>query len=167
MHVMGCMWWNWIFCCLTVMTSSRLSFLFKQLSTYIEAFKSSWWKAILRAWAHSLFEIRVNKNEKQNWVMPSSILDVCVCMCVYVCVSCSLVSDSLLPMGCILLSGSSVHGILLAIEIGSHSFLPGNLPVPGIEPTFSALWGRFFTIWATREAQYPWYKYLNEFLIHS
>ena len=164
---MGCMWWNWIFCCLTVRTSSRLSFLFKKLSTYIEAFKSSWWKAILRAWAHSLFEIRVNKNEKQNWVMPSSILDVCVCVCV--CVSCSVVSDSLLP-----------HGLYSAvrllcpwnsprknIETGSHSFLPGNLPVPGIEPTFSALSGRIFYHLSHQGSSVSLIQYLNEFLIHS
>ena len=167
---MGCMWWNWIFCCLTVRTSSRLSFLFKKLSTYIEAFKSSWWKAILRAWAHSLFEIRVNKNEKQNWVMPSSILDMCVCVCVCVCVLVAQLCLTLCyPMGCILLSGSSVHGILhartlklVAIPSCQAIFLSQEL-----NPHFLHCQAEFFTIWATREAQYPWYKYLNEFLIHS
>ena len=29
---------------------------------------------------------------------------------------------------------------------------PGDLPVPGVEPASSVIAGRFFTIWATREA---------------
>ena len=36
---------------------------------------------------------------------------------------------------------------------GLPFFSPGDLPDPGVEPTFPALAGGFFTIWATREAQ--------------
>ena len=36
--------------------------------------------------------------------------------------------------------------------VGSYSFLPGDLPNPGIKARSPALAGRFFTIWATREA---------------
>ena len=34
--------------------------------------------------------------------------------------------------------------------------LPGDLPIPGIKASSSALAGRLFTIWATREAQEYW-----------
>ena len=37
--------------------------------------------------------------------------------------------------------------------VGSYSFLPGDLPNPGIKARSPALAGRFFTIWATREAR--------------
>ena len=37
--------------------------------------------------------------------------------------------------------------------MGSHSLLQGNQPDPGIEPRYPAIADRFFTIWATREAQ--------------
>ena len=49
--------------------------------------------------------------------------------------------------------GSSVHGILQAriLEWVANPF-SGDLPNPGIEPGSPALAGRFFTIWATREA---------------
>ena len=49
--------------------------------------------------------------------------------------------------------GSTVHGILQAriVERVVISF-SRDLPDPGIEPRSPALAGRFFTIWATREA---------------
>ena len=55
-------------------------------------------------------------------------------MCVCVCVSCSVVSDSVTPTDCSP-PGSSVRGILQArilewVAISS----PGDLPNPGIEP---------------------------------
>ena len=60
------------------------------------------------------------------------------------------------PIGCSQ-PGSSVHGILQARILGwvSIPFSRGP-PNPGIEPrspVVLALTGRFFTIWATREAQ--------------
>ena len=33
---------------------------------------------------------------------------------------------------------------------------PGDLPNPGVESRSPAIAGRFFTVWATREAQPPW-----------
>ena len=43
--------------------------------------------------------------------------------------------------------GSSVHGISQARILGELPFpSPGGLPDPGIEPTFPALAGEFFTI---------------------
>ena len=117
---MGCMWWNWIFFFLTVVTSSRLSFLFKKLSTYIEAFKSFWWRAILRAWAHSLFELIKMKTR-----IESCLLVFLMCVCVSVCVSCSVVSDSLLPHG--LYSAARLlcpwNSPCKNTEVGSHSLL--------------------------------------------
>ena len=38
---------------------------------------------------------------------------------------------------------------------------PGDLPNPGMEPRFSTLADRFFTIWATREAQPPRKQKIN------
>ena len=73
--------------------------------------------------------------------------DVCVCVCVCVCVyararACVLVAQSC-PTLCNPMDnsppGSSVHGILQARILGSHSILqgifPGDLPNPGIFPT--------------------------------
>ena len=42
---------------------------------------------------------------------------------------------------------------------------PGDLPNPGIEPASPALAGRFFTSWATREAQVFIYKFINLYII--
>ena len=51
------------------------------------------------------------------------------------------------------LPGFPVHGILQAriLEWVAISFSRGSSQ-PGIEPMSSALAGRFFTIWATKEA---------------
>ena len=40
-------------------------------------------------------------------------------------------------------------------EVGCHSHLQGNRIDPGIEPVSPVLAGRFFTVWASREAQFP------------
>ena len=73
---------------------------------------------------------------------------VCVCVCVCVCVfvfSCSVMSDSLYPMGCSL-PGSSVHRIFQAriLEWVANSS-SRDLPNPRIEPVSPALAGRFLT----------------------
>ena len=49
--------------------------------------------------------------------------------------------------------GSSVHGIIQAriLELIAISFLQGNFPTQGT--WVSCIAGRFFTIWATGEAQ--------------
>ena len=76
---------------------------------------------------------------------------MCVCVCVCVCVtqSCLTVYD---PMDCSL-PGSSVHGILQArilewvvIPFSRRSSQPRDWT------WFSRIAGRFFTVWATREA---------------
>ena len=56
------------------------------------------------------------------------------------------------PMDCSL-PGSSVHGFLQTrtLELGSRSLLQGIFPIQ-----VSCNAGRFFTIWATREAQEYW-----------
>ena len=74
----------------------------------------------------------------------------------WVTVSHSGMSDSLQPLACSL-PGSSVHGI-------SQPRILGWVPIPfsresyhpGIEPGSPALQGRFFTVQATREAQWHW-----------
>ena len=60
------------------------------------------------------------------------------------------------PMDCIP-AGSSVHGILQArtLEWVAISLLLGIFQNPGIEPWVSCIAGKFFTIWATREALFP------------
>ena len=76
-------------------------------------------------------------------------------------VSICLVSQSCLtlcnPMDCSL-PGSSVHGNSPGknTEVGCHALLQGIFPTRGSNPGFA---GRFFTIWATREAQEYWSGY--------
>ena len=72
--------------------------------------------------------------------------------------SCSVMSDSLWPMG-YSLTGSSVHGIFQARILEWWPFLsPGDLPKPGMEPTSSVSLavGRFFTA-----VQPGWPLYFN------
>ena len=71
---------------------------------------------------------------------------------VCVCVSCSVVSDSLHPQGCNP-PGSSVHGILQArtLEWVAMPSSRGSSQ-PSDRTQGSCIAGRFFTIWATREA---------------
>ena len=85
---------------------------------------------------------------------------MCVCMCAYsllevvVCVlvvqSCRTLCD---PMDCSL-TGSSVHGILQAskLEWVAIPFSRGS-SCPRDQIWVSQITSRFFTIWATREAQ--------------
>ena len=68
---------------------------------------------------------------------------VCVCVCVLVTQSCSALCK---PMDSSW-SGSCVHGILQTC----HSLLQGILPTLD-QTRVSCIAGRFFTIWATREA---------------
>ena len=83
----------------------------------------------------------------------SILPQVCVCVCVYTCVSCSIMSDSLGLMDCSS-PGSSVHGILQEriVEWVAVSFSRGSSQ-PRDWTQVSYTTGRFFTIWATREAQ--------------
>ena len=61
-------------------------------------------------------------------------------------------------------SGSSVHGILQAriLEWVIHSLLPGSSP-PRDQTQVSCIAGRFFTIWAAREAHMFSYCMLSLF----
>ena len=74
---------------------------------------------------------------------------VCVCMCMLVAQSCPTVYD---PMDCSP-PGSSVHGILQAriLEWVAMPFSRGIFPAQGSNQV-SHTTGRFFTVWATREA---------------
>ena len=69
------------------------------------------------------------------------------------CLSCSVMSNSLWPHGLHSLPGSSVHGILQAelLECVAISFSRGSSP-PRDWTWLSRIAGRFFTVWATREA---------------
>ena len=58
------------------------------------------------------------------------------------------------PMDCSL-SGFSVHGVLQARRVGSHSLLQGIFPTQDWTQD-SCFAGRFFTIWAAREASEYW-----------
>ena len=78
---------------------------------------------------------------------------VCVCVCVCVCVlvtqSCPTLCD---PLG-YSSPGSSDHSISLIKYWSGLPFpSPGDLPYPGNRTQVSCTAGRFFTIWATREA---------------
>ena len=72
-------------------------------------------------------------------------------------VSCSLMSDSLWPHGLYRPPGSSVHGVLQAriLEWVAISFSRGSSQ-PREWTWVSYTVGRFFTIWATREAHGAW-----------
>ena len=88
-----------------------------------------------------------------------SILHTAVCVCVHVCVSHSVVSDSL-HMDCSP-PGPSVHGILQArtLEWVAVSFSERSSR-PRDRTWVSCIAGRFFTIWATREAPVVYIVYI-------
>ena len=72
-----------------------------------------------------------------------------MCVCVLVTKLCLTLCD---PMDCSLL-GSSVHGILQARMLGWVAILFSRAPLqPRDQTPASCIAGRFFTIWATREA---------------
>ena len=77
-----------------------------------------------------------------------------VCVCVYVCISHSVVSDSLQPHGL----KSPVHGVSQAstLEWVVISFSRGSFP-PRERTQVSFTAGRFFTVWAIREAPKDYY----------
>ena len=76
----------------------------------------------------------------QSWVMYTVLVtQSCLTLCN--------------PMDCIL-SGSSVHGILQA-RVGSHPLLQGIFQPTDRTQVF-CITGRFFIVWATREAQEYW-----------
>ena len=83
------------------------------------------------------------------------LMCVCVCACVLVSQSCPTLCD---PMDCNP-PGSSVHGILQARiqEYVAISFSRGSY-WPKDWTQVSSIVGRFFTIWATREAFQPDYN---------
>ena len=113
---------------------------------------------------HSWQKARNNPNTSINWWMEKQSLayihngillsnkkewstGVCVC------VSCSVMSNSLWPIDCSL-AGFSVHGILqarilvwIAIPFSRGSFRPR------VQARVSHFEGRFFTIWATGKLQ--------------
>ena len=87
-------------------------------------------------------------NEQYRNILTSSILTVCM-------LSHSVVSDSLWTSRTVAPPGSSVHGILqvripewVAIPFSKGSFWPRDWT------WVSCIAGGFFTVWATREAQY-------------
>ena len=91
-------------------------------------------------------------NRKEDQHFPWSFTEVCVCVCVWVCESCLVMSDSLQPHD-YSSPGSSVHGILQArkLEWVAIPILRGcswSRDQTGV----SRIAGRFFTIWATWEA---------------
>ena len=74
------------------------------------------------------------------------------------CLSCSVMSNSLWPHGLYNLPGSSVHGIFQAeiLEWVAISFSRGSSP-PRAWTCLSRIAGRLFTAWATREALLSYY----------
>ena len=89
-----------------------------------------------------------------NWCSPMCVCG-CVCVCARACArlviqSCLSVCD---PMGCSL-PGSSVHGILQArILVWVAIPFSRESSQPRVQTQVSCIAGRFFTIWAIREAQ--------------
>ena len=74
----------------------------------------------------------------------------CVCVCVCVCVSCSVTSNSLQPHR-LHPPGSSVHGDSLGKNTGVGCHL-GSSQTRN-QTQVSCIAGRFFIVWATREAE--------------
>ena len=78
------------------------------------------------------------------------VVHVCVCVCL-VAQSCLTLCD---PMDCSP-PGSSVHGILqVRILVWLPFPSPGELPTQGSNYIYCFA-GRYFTVWATREALEP------------
>ena len=93
-------------------------------------------------------------------MMMTMMMMMCVCMCVCV-LAAQLCLTLCEPMNCSL-PGSSVHGILQArtLEWIAIPFFRGSSP-PRDRTQVSCIAGRFFTVWATREAFpmiYPVFK---------
>ena len=93
-------------------------------------------------------------------MMMTMMMMMCVCMCVCV-LAAQLCLTLFEPMNCSL-PGSSVHGILQArtLEWIAIPFFRGSSP-PRDRTQVSCIAGRFFTVWATREAFpmiYPVFK---------
>ena len=81
-----------------------------------------------------------------------------------VCVNCSVTSDFLGPHE-LSPPGSSVHGILQArvLEWIVIPFFRRSSP-PRDQSQVSCIAGRFFAIWATREAQVIWYTHIKNIM---
>ena len=81
-----------------------------------------------------------------------------------VCVNCSVTSDFLGPHE-LSPPGSSVHGILQArvLEWIVIPFFRRSSP-PRDQSQVSCIAGRFFAIWATREAQVIWYTHMKNIM---
>ena len=86
-----------------------------------------------------------------SWIVIITVKQVCEKVKVLVIQSCPTLWD---PMDCSL-PASSVHGILKAtiLEWGAISFSSRGYSWPRDQTWVSCIIGRFFTIWATREAQ--------------
>ena len=84
-----------------------------------------------------------------------TIISTTVGIYIYVCVSHSVMSDSLWPHGLYSPPSSSVHGILQAriLEWVAISFSKGSLQ-PRDRTQVSHMAGGFFTVWATKEAAF-------------
>ena len=87
---------------------------------------------------------------------------VCVCVCVFVCESVIQSCPALCNRTDCSPPGSSVHGILQAriLEWVDIPFSRGSSQ-PRDQTWVSCIAGRFFTIWATREAQILPYLCVN------
>ena len=102
----------------------------------------------LNSYIFHLFELN------QSWLIIHNIQSTMECVCVYVCISHSVVSDSLQPHGL----KSSVHGVSQAstLEWVAISFSRGSFPPRERTQVFFTA-GRFFTVWAIREAPKDYY----------
>ena len=105
------------------------------------------------SWPRTCRKTLLQDQQKGRPAFPMIIYwGVCVCVCVWVCESCLVMSDSLQPHD-YSSPGSSVHGILQArkLEWVAIPILRGcswSRDQTGV----SRIAGRFFTIWATWEA---------------
>ena len=103
-------------------------------------------------------------NHSEKWMLAHWLMSVRsqVTSNSEVAQSCPTLCD---PMDCSL-SGSSVHGIFQArvLEWVAISFSMGSSR-PRDQIQVSHIAGRHFTVWATREVQYPIHIKYNEFLL--
>ena len=91
---------------------------------------------------------KTNRKEAQHF--PWTFTEVCVCVCV--CENCLVGSDSLRPHD-YRSPGSSVHGILQARKLEWVAIpIPRGSSQSRDRTGVSRIAGRFFTVWATREA---------------
>ena len=116
---------------------------------------------------NNLIIFYVKKFEHLSLYLLSSIWFLKCYLCMCVCVSCSVMSDSLWPHGLYSPPGSSIHGILQArMLVGSHSLLQEIFPTQGSNLGLLHCRQIFYHLSHQGQSYCNWYIFLNCLFIH-